>query len=78
MMYDIPVWVSNIYKTSLDKFETVQATTLRKIFDLPYFANNIIIKKTVNIPSITNIISPKSEKRKQSIIAYYNSLTSKT
>lgn len=68
LIYAGPAWFSNISKSNMEKMEAVQSTTLRTIFDPPWFVNNIAIRNSAKIKSISNIISDNSEKLKQSIV----------
>lgn len=67
MIYASSAWVINKSKSNLKNMETVQSSTLRKIFDFPWFVNNQGISAIIT--PIEDIISTNSEKLKQTIIA---------
>lgn len=68
-MYASSVWSSNLSKTNLLKLEQIQSKTLRNIFDLPWFVNNLAIRKEANIKSISELIIQCSDKLIQNIIS---------
>jgi hypothetical protein len=68
LTYASPAWASNISATNRARIEATQSVTLRRISKLPLYVSNHSIRKSTNIPSISDFINSTSLQLKNSII----------